>query len=227
MTNELLLVITALVDICFVFIAARINGSKALYGIIALNLILITIFGIKLITVFGLTTNVGNVFYACVFLATHFLLERQDKKKIYRTIGFGVAAVGFFLVLSQLATCFLSTTPGDIVDNSMSSIFTLSPRIALASILAYIFAQFVNIHIYSWLKTKTGGNFLWLRSNVANILAQLVDSCLFFTIAFLDLPGGVLIQAIFAGWMIKTFVVLMGTPLLYLDAYIFRKKQNL
>lgn len=223
MTNEVLLVISALADICMVFVAARV-GSKRLFGTIALNLILISIFGAKLITIFGFTTNVGNVFYACVFLATHFLLERQTKKEIYQTIWFGVAAVAFFLLLSQFAVHFVSVTPGDATDNAIRTLFTLSPRVALASMVAYVFAQYVNISVYSWFKARMDGRCPWLRSNAANIVGQLVDSCIFFTIAFIDLPGNALIQAILVGWAVKTFVVLLGAPFLCLDRYLYIKK---
>ena len=218
MSNELLLLVSALTDICFVFIAARL-GTKWIFGTIAVNLILISIFGAKLISIFGLITNAGNVFYACVFLATHFLLERRSQKQSMETIWFGSGFVIFFIILSQCAVHFVSTSPDAAVNNAIQSLFVLSPRIAIASLLAYIFAQYVNIVVYEWIKKRTSGNFLWLRSLVANMLGQLVDSCLFFTIAFLDLPGASLLQAIFAGWLIKTVVVLLGTPFLYIDTY--------
>jgi uncharacterized integral membrane protein (TIGR00697 family) len=132
--------------------------------------------------------------------------------------------VAFFIVLSQLALHFISTTPGDVLDSSMQTVFTLSLRIAFASIVAYMFAQYVNIVVYSWIKERTKDKFLWLQSNGANIIGQFVDSCLFFTIAFIDLPGNILIQAILAGWAVKVFVVLLATPALYLDRFLLRKK---
>ena len=217
------MVILALVGVCVVFIAARL-GSRWLFSTIAVNLILVSVFGSKLITVFGLITNAGNVFYACVFLATYFLLERRDKKNVLQTMWFGVGFVVFFVVMSQFVTHFSSPYPNDAVNDAIQTLFVLSPRIALASILAFIFAQYVNISIYTWLKTRMTDKFLWLRSNGANIVGQLIDSSLFFTIAFLDLSGPALLQAIFAGWFIKTLVVFLGTPLLYFDRYLTRKQ---
>ena len=65
------------------------------------------------------------------------------------------------------------------------------------------------------------------RSNGANVLSQLVDSMIFFSIAFFDLPSGqLLIQAIIAGWPVKTAVVAAGTPLLYINAFLDRKKHG-
>jgi uncharacterized integral membrane protein (TIGR00697 family) len=187
-------------------------------------LILVTIFGGQMITVFGLTTNVGNVFYANVFLATYFLLERFNKKEIYQTIWFGALSVGVFLLLSEFTLLFTNANPESAVNSALTTIFSISPRIALGSILAYIFAQYVNIKIYTHLATRYKGKYLGMRSNIANITAQLVDSCIFFSIAFIDLSGGALLQAILAGWIIKSLVVFIGTPFLYIDRYFLKKR---
>lgn len=222
MVNEQLLVLLAIVDLCLVFVAARF-GMKWLVGTIVMNLLLVTIFGAKLISVFGLVTNAGNVFYACVFFATHFILERGRREEGIGTIWLGSVIVGFFLAMAVISVEFISYVPGDAVQTAMKTLFEVSPRIALASILAYVFAQYVNVHLYTWICEHTQGKFLWLRSNAANIVGQLVDSCLFFTIAFLDMAGPALVQAIFAGWLVKSIVVLLGTPLLYLDTFLTRR----
>lgn len=46
----------------------------------------------------------------------------------------------------------------------------------MASMLAYLFAQFIDVHIFHWLKKKTKGKKLWLRNNVSTLISQLVDS---------------------------------------------------
>ena len=221
--NEAIFVLSALADILFVYFAAR-RGMEWLFGTIIINLTLVGIFGAKLIVVFGLTTNAGNVFYACVFLATHFLLERYGKEIGKKTIWYGASFILFFVILSQCAVHLLGASQSDAANAAVTTLFSFSLRVTLASILAYVFAQYVNIFVYEWLKTKTNGTLLWLRSNGANVVSQLVDSLLFFSIAFFDLPGPLLVQAILVGWLVKTLVVSMGTPFLYIDAYLERKK---
>ena len=183
----------------------------------AVNIFIITIFGAKLVTVFGLTTNAGNVFYACVFLGTHFFIERYGKQAALNSIWLVVSFTLFFVALTQLAVHYIGNPASDNVNNAVSTLFSFSLRVTAGSIIAFIFAQFANISVYDWINTKTKGKFLWLRSNGANILSQLIDSILFFSIVFFDLPGQLLIQAILAGWLIKSLVVLIGTPFLYLD----------
>jgi queuosine precursor transporter len=216
-------VLCALVNIVFIFFSAR-RGTHWLFGTIAINLILVGIFGAKLVSVFGFTTNAGNVFYACVFLATHFILEREGRHTGLKTIWIGSSLVLFFVFMSQFASQFAGLPLSETVNTSISTLFSFSARITFASIIAYAFAQYVNVSVYEWLKTRTRGNFLWLRSNGANVVSQLVDSLLFFTIAFPTLSGPLLVQAILVGWLIKTSVVVIGTPFLYADAYLVRKK---
>jgi uncharacterized integral membrane protein (TIGR00697 family) len=223
MSSELLLLTIALIDIIFVFIVAR-SQPLRLFGVIVINLILITIFGAKMVNVFGLTTNIGNVFYACAFLATHFLLLRKNKKDLYNIIWIGALSVIFFTALSQITVLISSPIVGDPVSDHMKALFALSPRIVLASLTGYIFAQFINIYIFDWISVRFKNKYLWLQSNGANIISQFVDSCLFFTIAMIDVSGVVLVQAIIAGWLIKIVVVVLGTPFLYLDKYFINKK---
>src|SRR3989344_4434916 len=166
MSNEALFVLSALIDILFILVAAR-RGTTWLYGTIILNLVLVTIFGAKLITVFGLATNAGNVFYACVFLATHFILERHGRQEGVKTVLFGVGLMVLFTLMAQLATAFSESVPGDV------AVMSFPLRITFASILAYVFAQRINIAVYDWLKRRTHGKLLWLRSNGANIVGQL------------------------------------------------------
>ncbi len=223
MSNEVLFIILVLVDILFVFFAAR-RGSDWLFGTVILNMILVGIFGAKLITIFGLTTNVGNVFYACVFLATHFMIEKHGKHMGFKTIWYGTFFTLSFIGLSQLANHQSGVQLSDVVNNTVKTLFSFSLRVTFASILAYIFAQYVNVAVFDWLNKKTNGTYLWVRSNGANIASQFVDSLLFFSIAFFDLPGPLLVQMILVGWLIKVIIVSSGTPFLYLDAYLSQKR---
>jgi len=222
-SNELLFIFATLVEVTIVFVAARL-GREWLFGTIAVNLILIGIFGAKLISVFGLVTNVGNVFYACVFLATHFLIERYGKNNTFHVIWFGLGVVVFFSLMSQFVVYSYGLSLSEVANSSIAMLFSFSPRVIIASILAYLFAQYINISIFSWMSVKTTGKLLWLPSNVAYIISQLVDSMFFFSIAFYDLSGPHLVQAIMIGWLLKSIVVLIGTPFLYFDLHFKQKK---
>ncbi len=216
MTNISLLFIAAVIDLTVVFIAYR-SGTKWLYATIIINLLLVSVFGTKLISVFGFITNAANVFYACSFFAVHLLLENKKDKEAVGTIWFGVAFIVFFLAMALLIIRLSSFSSTDPVSGALAFLFPLSVRIIMASLIAYVFSQYLNIKIYRYLSKKYNGKHLWFRSGLANIIAQLLDSSLFFTIAFIDLPVDSLMQAIFVSLIIKSLVVSMGTPYLYMS----------
>jgi hypothetical protein len=59
-----------------------------------------------------------------------------------------------------------------------------TPRIWFGGIVAYGISQTLNVTIFSWLKGREGKPMLWLRSGIAGVLSQIVDTLLFVTIAF-------------------------------------------
>jgi uncharacterized integral membrane protein (TIGR00697 family) len=87
-------------------------------------------------------------------------------------------------------------------------------RIWLGGIIAYGISQTLNVSIFSWLKGREGSRLLWVRSGVAGVLSQAVDTLLFVTIAFWGVfPIGELL----AGQMIAKIVLsaLLVPPLIY------------
>jgi uncharacterized integral membrane protein (TIGR00697 family) len=99
----------------------------------------------------------------------------------------------------------------------------------LSSMLSYLFAQYIDIHIYHFWKNLTKGKMLWLRNNFSTFFSQFVDT---FTIIFLLCLTDILewdqfLGLLISGFIFKVFVALIDTPFLYLGVYIFRKKFNL
>ena len=99
----------------------------------------------------------------------------------------------------------------------------------LSSMLSYLFAQYIDIHIYHFWKNLTKGRMLWLRNNFSTFFSQFVDT---FTILFLLCITNVLSWGQFAGLLIsgflfKVLVALIDTPFLYLGVYLFRRKFSL
>lgn len=59
-----------------------------------------------------------------------------------------------------------------------------TPRIWLGGILAYGISTSLNVMIFSRLKRSEHGQLLWLRSAVASMMSQIVDTCIFIIVAF-------------------------------------------
>jgi hypothetical protein len=105
--------------------------------------------------------------------------------------------------------------------SAFETIMSATPRIWLGGIVAYGVSQILNVTIFSRLKTA-GGRMLWLRSGVAGVLSQIVDTLLFITIAFYGVfPIGQLLL----GQMIAKVALsaLLVPPLIYLFVAIGRR----
>lgn len=220
--NELLLLSIAILDLGLVLLMHRL-GKKWLYSSIVVNLILISVFGAKLISIFGLVTNSGNVFYAAVFFATYLLIEHHGLSSGVNVVWLGVLSTTFFMVMSQFAAFTVGVGETAEINGAIHTLFTLAPRVALASLVAYVAAQSLNSLLYGGFKKRNGKDRLWLRALASSSVAQLLDSILFFSIAFLGIvPLAVMVQAMIIGYVVKVLVGAMSIPLLYLSYQIKR-----
>jgi uncharacterized integral membrane protein (TIGR00697 family) len=215
--NELLLLITALVSALFVLAGWKF-GKERLYSVIIVFLILIAAVGAKIVFFFGHPTNTGNIFYASVFLATYFLIERFGKREGLYSIGVGIVAVVFFSALIQITIALTGSPATAPINNALATAFGPISRVTLASLCAYALSQSLNVYLYLVLKERMQGKYLWLRANICNALAQLLDSTVFFLIAFIGLvPPADIWEIIFTGLFIKIVYMMVASPLLYFN----------
>lgn len=215
--NELLLMGQAVVSTLLVLLAWRFARER-LYTVISIFLILITIAGGKLVYLFGHATNTGNIFYGAVFLATYFLIERLGKREGIYAIWIGVVAVAFFFVCIQIVVAFVGSPVTAPVNTALAAAFEPFSRLTIASLIAFILSQNVNVFTYLYLKERWNGAHLWLRTNIASVLGQTVDSTVFFTIAFWGVSANANIADIMVtGFVIKVLFIAITSPLLYLN----------
>jgi len=63
-------------------------------------------------------------------------------------------------------------------------IATTTRQAVLASMIAYLFAQFVDVWLFHFWKRLTRGKYLWLRNNGSTVVSQLVDTTCVVLITF-------------------------------------------
>ena len=138
-----------------------------------------------------------------------------------------LVVVGFVpLIVSLLLTLLVLGIPAarDMAPERLAAFETVmggTPRIWLGGILAYGTSQFLNVTIFSWLK-REGGRLLWLRSAVASVLSQIVDTLIFITVAFY---GVFPITELLLGQMLAKVVLslILVPPLVYLFVALGRR----
>lgn len=173
--------------------------------------------------------SVGILPYPITFLITDLISEIYGKKKANRVVVAGIFA-SFFSMGILLMADIVPTSPNSPIDSStFDAVFSLSPLAVLASMLAYLFAQFIDVRLYHFWKELTQGRMLWLRNNFSTFTSQLIDTltvilllCIFDVIPW-HLFWGLLVS----GFVFKVLVAAIDTPFLYLFVALFRKRFGL
>ena len=173
--------------------------------------------------------SVGILPYPLTFLITDLISEIYGKKKANQVVVTGIFASFFSMAILLIANRVPAIENSPIDDLTFNKVFALSPIAVLASMIAYLLAQFVDIRIYHFWKRLTRGKMLWLRNNFSTFSSQLIDTILvvgllsFFDVLEWSLFWGLVIS----GFLFKVLVAAIDTPILYFFVFILRKTFDL
>jgi uncharacterized integral membrane protein (TIGR00697 family) len=107
------------------------------------------------------------------------------------------------------------------------AILGFTPRLLLASFIAYLAGEFINCFILAKLKIATAGRWLWVRTILSTLVGQLADSGLFIIIAFIgSLPVMNLLQLSAAQWLVKSVYEIFATPLTYMVVNFLKRAEQ-
>ena len=177
------------------------------------------VFGSKLFEV-----SVGLLPYPITFLITDILSEIYGRKKANLVVIAGIFASFFSLAIIYVSKEAPATSWSPVNDTTFTKVFGATPLAVLASMMAYLTAQFIDIHIYHFWKKLTRGNHLWLRNNFSTFSSQIVDTL---TVLLLLCSFGIISRDNFLGLLIsgvlfKILIAALDTPILYVIIYGFR-----
>lgn len=184
----------------------------------------VEVFGARLFEI-----SVGILPYPVTFLITDLISEIYGRKKANQVVVAGIFASFFSMGIVLLGNMVPAIDQSPVDDVLYSKVFALSPIAVLASMLAYLLAQFVDIRIYHFWKGYTGGKHLWLRNNFSTFTSQFIDT---FTVVsllclFQVLPWSMFYGLLISGFVFKVMVAAVDTPFLYFFVYVFRRRFNL
>ncbi|CDN41978.1 Uncharacterized protein YpdP [Paenibacillus sp. P22] len=217
-----------LVNFALFLACYRFFGKKGLYAWIGFATVVANIQVTETISMFGIVMTLGNTIYASLYMTTDLINERYGGKEARQAVWFGFFILIATTILMQMVLKF-DPAETDFAHESLSTIFGLMPRLALASLSAYFISQFLDVRVFSVLKRRFGGrNQFWIRINGSTILSQFVDSLVFCTIAFAGVSGytwDIWIQIFLTTYVMKFIISIASTPVLYL-ARTFRFKDE-
>ena len=119
--------------------------------------------------------------------------------------------------------------PGSLVSNLdfVETIFGNTPRIVLASMIAFWCGTFVNSYVLAKMKVWTNGRWLWTRTIGSTLCGEAVDTLLFYGIAFYGLwSGDLLLKVMAAQYVLKTSWEIVMTPVTYRVVAFLKRVEN-
>ncbi len=176
---------------------------------------------------YRLSVPAGVIAYPFTFLATDLISELYGRRKAQ-----GMVIVGFIMNLFMLflmsVNHWLPNAQGVSGGASLfEGVYEFMVANTIASMIAYIVAQSIDVQLFHFWKRLTKGRYKWIRNNGSTMVSQLVDSISILSILYISGNLGEEVQAIgdlfiliLNSYVFKFFFALFDTPLFYLGAYL-------
>ena len=226
MSNELLLLLEAVFVFGSLLLTKKFLGKYGLIAWVAVVGILANIQVNESITLFGLSATLGNVLFASSFLATDIISECYGKKFAKKAVFAGIGAMVFWVIISQITLLF-QPNEFDVANGSFQSLFTLTLRTTIASIIMYAIANFADVMLFHKLSKITKGKHLWLRNNICTITCNCLENFGFIFLAFYAVfPTEELWSMALVTCLIEIIIALFDTPFAYLARKLKTKDEK-
>lgn len=184
--------------------------------------------GLKIIPfLFGSHMSAAVFSFPIVFLTTDVVGEVYGKRIAKYFVLTGFISTAIFIAYSFLSLAMPWSIDGEWVREGYNQVFGISIRIAIASLVAFLIAQYQDVFSFFFFREKLKIKFFWLRSLLSNLWSQLLDSTIFMFIAFYGIySNSTMINIILSWWLYKVVMGFLYTPLSYVGIYLLRGKNK-
>ncbi len=166
--------------------------------------------------------SVGAIPFPLTFILTDILNEFYGRKVVRRVTLLGFAMTGLAFAMINVATAVAwyppATQPGwgGLTPGPFDAVFASATRIQIASMIAFLVAQLIDIGVFFLIKRMTGNRMLWLRATGSTAISQLIDTALVGFIGFGGLmPTSQLIDLLITAYLLKLAIAVALTPVIY------------
>ena len=177
----------------------------------------------------SVTFGAGVLFFPVSYIFGDILTEVYGYGRDRRVIWAGFGALLFAAIMSSVV---LALTPAADPFNTsyqqhLEAVFGNTWRIVVGSMTAFWCGSFVNSYVMAKMKIRMQGRHLWMRTIGSTIAGELVDSSLFYVIAFYGIwSTQQLIAVTVAQYILKTSWEVVMTPVTYRVVAFLKNKEN-
>ena len=179
--------------------------------------------------IFGTHLSVAVFSFPNIFIMTDVIGEVYGKKMANNFVIAGILSILIFLFYNFISSITPWAANSSWAKESFGTIFGISARFSVASIVAFIIGEYQDVLSFFFLKRKIGEKYFWLRSNLSNLWSQFFDSAIFILIAFVGTgrySWEDMMLMILAWWIYKVIMGFLFTPLSYLGIHILKTYGN-
>ena len=216
--------------------AWSVHGREVFYsflaGIFLTSLTLGNVVGItKFVDLGWFVIPAGLLAYPFTFLATDLISELYGRRRAQSIVWVGFSMNFFMLFLMWFGHVLPDASGVSGAAATFDTVYAFMKPGVIASMIAYLVAQSVDVQLFHFWRNLTNGRHLWLRNNGSTMLSQIVDTILISTILYSS--GGLgsavdsidkLIPLILSSYSFKLVFALLDTPLFYLGVYCLKDR---
>ena len=165
----------------------------------------------------GFTFSAGVLFFPISYIFGDVLTEVYGYSRARKVVWAGFGALAFASFMSWAILQF-PPAPDWPHQAAYETVFGGTPRIVLASLVAYFSGEFCNSYVLAKMKLVTGGRLLWTRTIGSTIVGEAVDSLIFYPLAFLGALGWSteqMLAVLMGNYLLKVGWEVVMTPFTY------------
>ena len=178
--------------------------------------------------------SVGQLAFPVTFILTDILNEFYGRKVVRRVTFLAFAMVGLSVLIIFAASAMpwwpVATQPDwpGVTPSQFSSVFTQATEIQVASMMAFLIANLVDIQVFFLFKRITRNRMLWLRATGSTAVSQLIDTIVISALVWrTKLSFGEYVTVVFTSYFIKVSIAILVTPIIYALHQLIEKKYGI
>ena len=158
------------------------------------------------------TFGAGVLFFPLSYVFGDILTEVYGYARARKVIWAGFGAMAFAALMTSVVVA-LPPAPGWPNQGAYETVFGQTPRIVMASMLAYFCGEFVNSYVLAKMKIAADGKRMGVRFVVSTVFGEGVDSLLFYPLAFYGIwSNDLILKVMVAQWALKVLVEVVMLP---------------
>jgi uncharacterized integral membrane protein (TIGR00697 family) len=195
-----------------------------LTAIFVVALITADLIGAKYFRVAGFDLSVGMIPFPLTFLLTDIVNEFYGTAGARRLTLVGFFAAIFVFAIINLAIALPTSPESPMAGDQFKGVFGWSLRLYVASLLAYLVGQMLDISVFYLLRKLTGHRFIWLRATGSTVLSQAVDTLVVtFVLLVGTKPLAFILTVARNSYVLKLVLAIGLTPLIYAGHALLRR----